>query len=92
MKKLSDEQVRMFDRMRARRGRIMKQLDAKAPDSGGTKFKGLHTHARQSANEAQGGKTGRFFDLTMILYLLILLTPFLAIFFGFSAQLKYYFR
>lgn len=82
MKKLSDEQVRMFDRMRARRGRIMKRLDAKAPDNSGPGLKTHYGHATHSSPDSGLSTSSGMSCLEAMIYLALICVPFLMVFLG----------
>ena len=72
----------VYDRMRARRARIMKRLSGRTPENDLTSFGSHYSGLSDSCGSASGGKSGRIFDLTMILYLLLFFTPFIIVILG----------
>lgn len=80
------ENKAMYDRMRARRARIMKRLDAKSASNSNSNLKTHYAAATQATGEVTGGQSGRVFDLTMIIYLILLCVPFLIAILGFMGH------
>ena len=78
MKQNDEKTIRMFNRMRARRGRIMKRINAKSSSNGSYGLKTHYSLATKASGEVTGGKTGRTFDFTMFVYV-ALLTAFVLI-------------
>ncbi len=67
-KKLSDEKIRMYDRMRARRGRIMKRLAGKSKSSTGSSLRTQTSNASDSTGEAGSGAR---FDPALWIYIIL---------------------